>query len=130
MLARWIKKCFQVATVRVGRLALFSRAGFYRRRRAQDQSALRLRIREIAHARPRFGYQHIHVMLRREGWPVNKKRVRRLYWLDGLQLRTRSVAASTCACIVVRYPCRALRMRGGAWISCTIRCSTVVRVAS
>jgi putative transposase len=47
-----------------------------------------LRIREIAHARPRFGYQRIHVMLRREGWPVNKKRVRRLYRLDGLQLRT------------------------------------------
>jgi putative transposase len=70
-------------------LARFSRAGFYRKSRARDQSALRLRIREIAHARPRFGYQRIHVMLRREGWPVNKKRVRRLYRLDGLQLRTR-----------------------------------------
>ena len=56
---------------------------------AKDQSALRLRIREIAHARPRFGYQRIHVMLRREGWLVNKKCVRRLYRLDGLQLRTR-----------------------------------------
>jgi putative transposase len=28
-------------------------------------------------------------MLRREGWPVNKKRVRRLYRLEGLQLRMR-----------------------------------------
>ena len=78
-----------MATVRACRLARFSRAGFYRKSRARDQSALRLRIREIAHARPRFGYQRIHVMLRREGWPVNKKRVRRLYRLDGLQLRTR-----------------------------------------
>ena len=78
-----------MATVRACRLARFSRAGYYRKTRARDQSALRLRIREIAHARPRFGYQRIHVMLRREGWPVNKKRVRRLYRLDGLQLRTR-----------------------------------------
>jgi len=28
-------------------------------------------------------------MLRREGWGVNRKRVRRLYRLDGLQLRMR-----------------------------------------
>jgi putative transposase len=89
VLAGWIKERFQVATVRACRLARFSRAGFYRKSTAKDQAALRLRIREIAHARPRFGYQRIHVMLRREGWPVNKKRVRRLYRLDGLQLRTR-----------------------------------------
>jgi transposase InsO family protein len=68
---------------------VLANAGFYRKSTAKDQSALRLRIREIAHARPRFGYQRIHVMLRREGWPVNKKRVRRLYRLDGLQLRMR-----------------------------------------
>jgi putative transposase len=89
VLAGWIKERFQVATVRACRLAQFSSAGFYRKSRARDQSALRLRIREIAHARPRFGYQRIQVMLRREGWPVNRKRVRRLHRLDGLQLRTR-----------------------------------------
>ena len=54
-----------------------------------DQAALRSRIRELAHARPRFGFTRIWVLLRREGWPVNKKRVRRLYRLDGLQLRMR-----------------------------------------
>ena len=51
-----------------------------------------MRIRDIAARRPRFGYQRIHVMLRREGWLVNKKRVRRLYRLyrlEGRQLRTR-----------------------------------------
>jgi len=89
VLAGWIRERFQVATVRACRLARFSRAGFYRKSQAKDQSALRQRIREIAHARPRSGYQRIHVMLRREGWPVNKKRVRRLYRMDGLQLRTR-----------------------------------------
>ena len=65
----WIKERFQVAKVWAGRLAGFLRARFYRKSAAKDQSALQLRIREITHARPRFGYQRIHVMLRREGWP-------------------------------------------------------------
>ena len=71
------------------RLADFSHSGWYAKSTARDQSALRLRIREIAHARPRFGYPRIHVMRRREGWPVNKKRVYRWYRLEGLQLRMR-----------------------------------------
>ena len=70
-------------------LAQFSRAAWYRRSRTRDQSALRLRIRDLAHARPRFGYLRIWVLLRREGWGVNRKRVRRLYRLDGLQVRMR-----------------------------------------
>jgi putative transposase len=43
-------------------------------------------------ARPRparFGYQRIWLLLRRESWRVNRKRVRRLYRLDGLQVRMR-----------------------------------------
>ena len=75
--------------MRACRLAEFSRAAWYRKSRAKDQTALRMRIRELAHARPRFGYLRIWVLLRREGWPVNKKRVLRLYRLEGLQLRMR-----------------------------------------
>jgi putative transposase len=70
-------------------LANFSHTGWYGKSTAKDQSALRQRIREIAHSRPRFGYLRIHVMLRREGWKVNKKRVHRWYRLEGLQLRMR-----------------------------------------
>ena len=70
-------------------LGQFSHGGWYAKSQARDQSALRLRIREIAHARPRFGYQRIHVMLRREGWKVNRKRVYRWYRFEGLQLRMR-----------------------------------------
>jgi putative transposase len=88
-LAGWVQATFHVSCVRACHLAQFSRAAWYRRSRARDQSALRLRIRELAHARPRFGFLRIWVLLRREGWPVNKKRVRRLYRLEGLQLRMR-----------------------------------------
>jgi len=88
-LAGWFQVTFQVSCVRACRLAQFSRAAWYRRSRARDQSALQSRIRELAHARPRFGYLRIWVLLRREGWRVNRKRVRRLYRLDGLQVRMR-----------------------------------------
>ena len=48
-----------------------------------------MRIREIANDRPRFGCERIHVMLKREGWQINIKRVHRLYCLEGLQVRMR-----------------------------------------
>src|SRR6184192_3163490 len=38
----------------------------------------------------RYGYRRIHVLLRREGWLVNSKRVCRLYREMGLQLRNKS----------------------------------------
>jgi putative transposase len=78
-----------VSCVRACRLAQLRRAAWYRKSTASDQAALRLRIRDLAHARPRFGYLRIWVLLRREGWLINRKRVRRLYRLDGLQLRMR-----------------------------------------
>lgn len=57
----------------------------------RDDLALRLRIREIAASRPRFGYLRIHTLLRREGYQVNKKRVHRIYKEEGLFLRTKAV---------------------------------------
>jgi putative transposase len=63
------------------------RARYRYRSRAQDQSLLRQRIREIAAVRVRYGYRRVHTLLRREGWPINMKRVYRLYRLDGLSLR-------------------------------------------
>jgi len=43
-----------------------SRTAWYRKSRTKDQTALRVRIRELALARPRFGYVRIWVLLRRE----------------------------------------------------------------
>ncbi len=88
-ITHWIRDRFQVSTVRACRLGGTSRAGWYRKSTAKDQTALRMRIREIALDRPRFGFQRIHIVLRREGWKVNRKRVHRLYRLEGLQVRMR-----------------------------------------
>lgn len=53
----------------------------------QDASALTMRIKEIANTRVHYGYRRVHVMLRREGWQDNVKRVYRLYQEQGLSLR-------------------------------------------
>jgi putative transposase len=48
-----------------------------------------MRLRDLALARPRYGYRRLHVLLRREGWRVNHKRVHRLYRALELGLRTK-----------------------------------------
>lgn len=45
------------------------------------------RLLALAHERPRFGYQRLHLLLRRDGFGVNHKCVYRLYKLSGLALR-------------------------------------------
>lgn len=42
------------------------------------QEPLRLRLRQLAAKHVGYGYQRLHIVLRREGWPVNHKRVYRL----------------------------------------------------
>jgi putative transposase len=54
-----------------------------------EQAALRLRIKDIAATRVRYGYKRIHVLLKREGWQINHKRVYRLYCEEGLNLRVK-----------------------------------------
>jgi putative transposase len=55
----------------------------------RSQAALVKRIKEIAETRVRYGYRRVHVLLRREGWAVNAKRIYRLYKELGLQLRNK-----------------------------------------
>jgi len=55
--------------------------------RKRDETALKLRIKEITQTRVHYGYRRVHVMLRREGHQDNVKRVYRLYREEGLSLR-------------------------------------------
>ncbi len=54
-----------------------------------DEGPLRERLKALAGERRRFGYRRLHVLLRREGHAVNKKRVQRLYREEKLTVRRR-----------------------------------------
>lgn len=66
------------------------RSSYHYRPRGDDQADLKKRIKEIAETRVRYGYRRIHVLLRRDGWNVNAKRIYRLYKEMGLQLRNKT----------------------------------------
>ena len=57
---------------------------------ADPQIALRMRLRELAAARVGYGYRRLHILLWREGWRVNHKRVYRLYQEEGLGMRKKT----------------------------------------
>jgi putative transposase len=60
----------------------------YRSRRGADAAA-RVRLRELASERRRFGYRRLHLLLAREGITMNHKKLRRLYREERLQVRRR-----------------------------------------
>lgn len=51
--------------------------------------AIRLRLRDLAFSRPRYGYRRLHILLLREGWLVNHKRTLRIYREEGLAVRSK-----------------------------------------
>ena len=53
----------------------------------EKDTALRERIQTLAHRHKQWGVLKIYRRLRKQGEPVNHKRVRRLYRLSGLNLR-------------------------------------------
>jgi len=61
----------------------------YQSRRIDD-AVLRERLRTLAKDRRRFGYRRLHVLLRREGFVVNHKRLFRIYREERLMVRKRS----------------------------------------
>jgi putative transposase len=60
----------------------------YKAKRGDDVS-LRERMKAIAQERRRFGYRRLHVLLKREGFRVNHKRLFRLYREERLMVRRR-----------------------------------------
>jgi putative transposase len=60
----------------------------YRSRRANDGD-LREKLRVLAQERRRFGYRRLHILLRRDGVLINRKKTQRLYREEGLTVRRR-----------------------------------------
>ncbi|MGQ0741900.1 MAG: IS3 family transposase [Alphaproteobacteria bacterium] len=57
--------------------------------RRPDDGALRERLKELALERRRFGYRRLHILLRREGTVLNRKKLYRLYREERLMVRKR-----------------------------------------
>jgi putative transposase len=71
------------------RILLMVRGTYRYKSRQEPWTELRMRIREIAQSRVRYGYRKIRVLLNREGWDVGKHLVYRLYTEEGLTLKKR-----------------------------------------
>jgi putative transposase len=69
----------------------FATSSFHHRSCRPDRAGLKARIQGICAAvRVRYGYRRVQVLLRREGWQVNRKRTYRLCKELGLQLRNKT----------------------------------------
>ena len=79
------------------------RATFRYHSHRDPRTELRIRIREIAQARVRYGYRKILVLLRREGWTVGKYLVERIYREEGLTLQQRRNVVSGAIVIKTRF---------------------------
>ena len=80
---------FPTSARRACRLVRLSRSRWQYRSVRGDDAVLRTRLRELASAKPRWGYQQLHILLRREGHVVNHKKVLRLYREEGLAVSRR-----------------------------------------
>jgi putative transposase len=73
-----LKSAHQMCERRACRVAGVDRALVRYQVTKGDDADLRARLEALAHERRRFGYyRQIHVLPRREGWLVNKKRLSR-----------------------------------------------------
>jgi putative transposase len=86
---RYFRVGFRVSERRACRAAGVPRSSCRYRSVAADQTVLRLRLRDLAATRVRYGYRRLHILLRREGWRVNHKRIYRLYREEGLGIRVK-----------------------------------------
>jgi len=58
----------------------------YPARRSEEEVELVKKIHELAVRHGRYGYRRVTVLLKREGWKVNRKRVHRIWKAEGLSL--------------------------------------------
>ena len=80
---------YRVSLRRACAVSLLSTSVWYYQAHGREDRPLRTRIRDIAETRVRYGLRRIYILLRREGWKDNHKRVYRIYKEEGLNLRVK-----------------------------------------
>jgi transposase InsO family protein len=61
------------------------RSSYYYQAKGRDDQVLKEALKQVAGTWPTYGYRRLTAQLRRESWPVNGKRIRRLMGELGLQ---------------------------------------------
>lgn len=87
--AAYLRSTYEMSERRACRVLGADRTSVRYRATRADDGALRERLKALANERRRFGYRRLHVLLRREGHAVNRKRVQRLYREEKLTVRRR-----------------------------------------
>jgi putative transposase len=86
---KYLQIGYDVSERRACEVLKFSRSSHRYRSTADRQEELRIRLRDLAYSRISYGYRRLHILLQREGWKINAKRVYRLYTEEGLTMRRR-----------------------------------------
>jgi len=84
-----VRVAFEVSERRACSVLGVDRTSVRYRSRRPDDAPLRVRLRELAVHRRRFGYRRLHILMIWEGLHMNHKKLRRLYREEGLQVRRR-----------------------------------------
>lgn len=84
-----IKADWKVSIRRACSVLKVDRSLYVYKSRRGEQAELKLKIKDICQTRIRYGYRRVHILIKREGWSVNPKRIYRLYKEMDLQLRNK-----------------------------------------
>ena len=129
-LAVWLEDHYQVSLRKACSSVILSTSSYYYKSHKRSDAALRMRIRDIAQTRIRYGFNRILILLRREGFSDNHKRVYRIYKDEGLNLRSKRPRRSrnTAHRLDRRKP--PVLTKCGAWILSPMPCLTAAVFAS
>jgi putative transposase len=87
--AEYLQATYEMSQRRACRVIGCDRSSMRYQATRPDDAELRERLKALAAERRRFGYRRLHVLLRREGRLVNRKRVQRIYREERLMVRRR-----------------------------------------
>lgn len=86
-MANWKVNNYRVSVQRACRCVRLPKSMYYYIHHHRDEGLLKMRINKIAQTRVRYGFEQIFVLLRREGFLDNHKRIYRIYKACGLAYR-------------------------------------------
>jgi putative transposase len=94
-------KQYEISERRACRAIKIPRSTIRYKKQRPDDEKVRSRLRALAMQRRRFGSPRLTVMLNREGFKINHKRVERIYAEEGLQVKKRQKRRATSALRIV-----------------------------